>query len=253
MSKVTIIAIEGHDYAGKTSVALEFAKSLNEKGISALYKKIPDYTIKTGKIIASYLRGDFKPGSQLAMSAVYTLNRVRAVREAVEQAEKENIKVLVLDRCYLSNSATMFTKDLIDPNLGFRQSLKMFNEEVMTLEFEDGGVPKPDHIVTLFCDDSIIERRMSLRDADSVVAGGKPDIHENMERIRLAKACYLYLTYLSAEIATDTSGTRPEDIGYGLSKLVTLEDDKVKLRKERDALIPVDYLNQATREFDNAI
>lgn len=198
-----LLAVEGHDYAGKTSIATTMVKKFNELGIKAEYLKIPEYGSQSGRVIASYLRGEQVISSELAASCVYALNRIKPIKDICEREDKP--EVLVVDRCYLSNVCTQFNKNMVIDAQGYRQSFKEFMSAIDTIEHVEAGVPAMDNVVFLYCDDDAIRERKANRLGDSLMADGKEDILESDERVKSSRMNYQYASFLLNRPCIDTS------------------------------------------------
>lgn len=200
-----ILAIEGHDYAGKTSTAKLIVKKLQALDFNVLYLKAPNYESATGKIITSYLKGETVIDDPLAMAAIYSANRVTPMLKAVSGM----YDLIVMDRCYVSNICTQFDYRNVEGSQ--LKELIKFAEKVKEIEFDDFNIPKPDKIVTLLCSEASIMERMVSRDDDSVNGNGAPDILETVDRIEVSRNNYIALSALEGHCVFNTDDSTAED------------------------------------------
>lgn len=186
-----IIAIEGHDYSGKTSVASKIVSILNTNGVKAIYAKSPDYQSSTGKVITKTLQGKVKFEDPLDLAQLFSDNRSEALLKVIKENPDH---VIILDRSYLSSICTLFHKDNFNYNeSSYVSSLMDFARSVKKYEFDDSGLinlmPAVTYILT--AGDDELKRRISDRNGDSVMANGGQDIFEGIDRIKNTRNNYV--------------------------------------------------------------
>ncbi|AXH70972.1 thymidylate kinase [Vibrio phage BONAISHI] len=185
------IAIEGVDSVGKetqTKLLKEWLGTfLDSKNIHTY--SYPDYSSKTGKLVRSYLNGEF--GDAVTMDprlsgALYSLDRVKA------KGEFDNLigagdQVVLLDRYVHSNCALQGAK------IEEAAEREAFYRHCESLEFLDLGLPRPDMIIFLDADPETAQELMKKR------TGQDRDQHEsNLPFLKAAHRNY-------KELATDDS------------------------------------------------
>lgn len=237
MNKPYIIAIEGHDYSGKTSMAKALTERLIKAGVNAVYLKAPDYSTESGKAIIDYLNGKIKATSPLLMAGLYALNRGDAYRRLLLEHSRVNNLVIVADRCFSSSVCTLPSMDFL--NEGGSNVVSNFNRystKVKAIEVEAGSFI-PNVTLVLHASDDVIAMHMCLRDiSESVAEDGSQDIHENMDAVRKTKALYMLHAYRSAHASIDTSEVSVDDVVEHVLEWHSVIDGRFNLSPPRECL-----------------
>lgn len=236
-----IVVFEGHDYSLKTTLGKALVSALNNKGVNAFYLKIPDYKTPTGEVIKSFLNGEFGSHEKVAraMVPVYAANRTAAVKKIIEELKRSGTRydVIIMDRGYMSNSATMFNKNMIEDDLGFFKSVVKFDKFVKDVEFEELGNIKPDHIIGLYCDNEQVSNRLAMRSASqSVSIDGGADIMETLDNIKMARAAYGCLYYNEASAVFNTSQFSTIDLSEYIATWFNKSNGSVNITIDRNVL-----------------
>ncbi len=145
---MTIICLEGPDYAGKTTIAYEIARIVEKRGQSPVYIRCPGST-KLGEL----LRGPLKDRDYDMSSMVRSLAFAAVDLDAMQMAERcsANGNIVIMDRCGLSN-------------LAYRIAFEQWGELAMLNRMGDAVIkPKGAKIVKIDCTPAIARARMVKR------------------------------------------------------------------------------------------
>ncbi|KAI5304374.1 Thymidylate kinase [Ascosphaera atra] len=88
-----LLVVEGLDRAGKSTQCAILTKLLQEKGHKAKYIRFPDRTTEIGKMISSYLRGEFQLDDQ-SIHLLFSANRWQAASQ-IEEDIKNGITLVI--------------------------------------------------------------------------------------------------------------------------------------------------------------
>jgi dTMP kinase len=158
--KVMLIAIEGIDGAGKTTVASFLKKELEKRGYKVALLKEPTDSPWGKRLKESSL-------SHEEELELFILDREYNVKNNILPALKNN-KIVILDRYYYSNIAYQGA-------LGFNiEDIRRRNEEI---------APKPDLVIILDVSPEKGVERVARR--------GKPDRFEDIEYLRRVREIFL--------------------------------------------------------------
>jgi len=176
--KLTVI--EGSDASGKktqTNLLCSSLKQFNYRPASFTY---PIYDSATGRIISSYLHGEFGPTSSIhpkMASLLYAMNRLEfklVIEEALRKA------TVVCDRYVESNMGHQGGK-IIDP-----AKREEFFEWCANLEYEEFKLPRPTLGIFLH-----VPWAVSFKIAEE---RGDPDGHESdPHHLEMAEKSYLHM------------------------------------------------------------
>jgi len=190
------VTIEGGDGSGKgtqTKIFAEYARTELEKDVLQL--SFPSYGERQAIYVERYLNGQYGEGNEVSAdlaSLPYALDRF--AKKDLIQAHLERPNSLVLsDRFSGSNFAHQGTK------FANEADRTQYYEEMMWLEWEFLGIPKPDINVVL-----LVKTALAQANVDKKAARGytslKRDIHEaDANHLELAKLNYEELTRLYPE------------------------------------------------------
>lgn len=159
-----MIAIEGIDGAGKTTIAEELVKFLKENGYDALLLKEPSESIYGQKIRSSAER--LTPEEELRL---FLLDRELHVKEKILPALSEG-KIVVMDRYYYSNIAYQSARGI---------------EAEKIREMNEKFAPQPDLVIILDLPPETAMRRIEPR--------GKPTAFESIEYLEKVRENFLRL------------------------------------------------------------
>ncbi|KZZ90403.1 thymidylate kinase [Ascosphaera apis ARSEF 7405] len=127
-SRGALLVVEGLDRAGKSTQCAILTKVLQEKGHKVKYIRFPDRTTEIGKLISSYLRGDFQLDDQ-SIHLLFSANRWQAAAQMEEDIA--NGITLIVDRYSYSGAVYSAAKDNASLSLDWAWSPEI-------------GLPKPD-------------------------------------------------------------------------------------------------------------
>jgi len=156
--KGLLIAVEGIDGAGKTTIAKHLCDFLSKRGHSCVVFKEPSDSIY-GRIIKS-LKSRLSPERELEL---FLLDREIDVRERINPALEEG-KIVIMDRYYYSNIAYQSACGLKE------EMIKELNERI---------APKPDLVILLDISPSKALERIKNRENLSVF-----ERREYLEKVR---------------------------------------------------------------------
>lgn len=156
--KGLLIAVEGIDGAGKTTIAKHLCDFLSKRGHSCVVFKEPSDSIY-GRIIKS-LKSRLSPERELEL---FLLDREIDVRERINPALEEG-KIVIMDRYYYSNIAYQSACGLKE------EMIKELNERI---------APKPDLVILLDISPSKALERIKNREKLSVF-----ERREYLEKVR---------------------------------------------------------------------
>ncbi len=201
-----LITIEGTDCSGKETQSNLLVERLREHGYKVAKFSNPDYNTPTGKIIAGpYLaktgEGYFPEGAPnvppLVASLYYTADRLYNDAK-IKKALKEN-DIVLIDRFTHSNLAYQGAR------IKSKAEREKFYNTINTIEFDLGGLTKPDFVFFLHMptDNATELRKGRAEKADQ--------LEKDVEYLRKAEKTYLELCKK-----------------FGLIKISCVKDGKVK-------------------------
>ncbi|KAI5293692.1 Thymidylate kinase [Ascosphaera acerosa] len=123
-----LLVVEGLDRAGKSTQCSILTRLLQEQGHRVKYIRFPDRTTEIGKMISSYLRGDFQLDDQ-SIHLLFSANRWQAAAQM--ELDVAAGTTLIIDRYSYSGAVYSAAKD--NPNLSLDWA---WSPEI--------GLPKPD-------------------------------------------------------------------------------------------------------------
>ncbi len=211
-----LIAIEGGDGSGKGTQAKLLTEWLESHlKLTAHQVSFPRYSQASARYVERYLNGQYGQANDIhpdLASLPYALDRFAASKEISSYLAQPDT-VVILDRYVASNKAHQGTK--IDSSAD-RQA---FYDEIMELEYEIFGIPKPDINVVLLVATNIAQSNVDKKDAaNRSYTTKKRDVHEaDAGHLDKAKAnyeelCRLYPDTFSSINCMENSGEKQRSI-----------------------------------------
>jgi dTMP kinase len=224
-----LIAIEGVDGSGKSTVVEALVTRLHDRGHAVATYDFPDYEEpQFGPLIARFLRGGLGPmevAEPWFVGMLFAGNRAEVSSRL--RADLAADRVVVCDRFSYSNVAFQASK------LGAAEDSGAFGDWLARLEFETFGVPRPDVSFWLRVP---LEQRPGLHvdRSDRDYLDGAIDIHEADEALqRRVHDAY-------EQLARDRSDIETIDLAPGGALLSPFEVcDELIGRLEKLRLLPV--------------
>lgn len=184
------IVLEGLDGAGKSTQIAKLREMFRSKGIESEYLHFPRFDAPVyGELIARFLRGDLgsvESVNPYLVALLYAGDRADAAT-MIGQWLADG-KVVIVDRYVYSNIGYQCAK------LSNRAERQTLREWILSTEFEEFGIPRPDLSLFLDVPFSFTERKLSeVREGDdrTYLQGGK-DIHEaSLDLQRRVREVYL--------------------------------------------------------------
>ncbi|MDF2534295.1 MAG: hypothetical protein K0R18_452 [Bacillales bacterium] len=171
-----LLTFEGIDGAGKGTHVKSTAKYLENLGHTVHIVSFPEYERPIGKVIASYLKGEYGgidsvPDELICIA--YAADRAR-LRDEIKNSI-ENGHIVLADRYTYSNLFTAGKKIS-------KEERQEFIGWIEDMEFNELKVVKPDYNFYLYVDPSISIERIESR-GKREYQEGKEDIHENNNQL----------------------------------------------------------------------
>ncbi|MNJ90021.1 Thymidylate kinase [compost metagenome] len=170
-----LITFEGLDGSGKNTHVNNVAKYLEGLGFTAPIISFPEYERTIGKVIASYLKGEYGDIHNVPHELVciaYAADRVR-LKDQIQNSI-ENGHIVLADRYTYSNLFTA-AKMPKDKQAGFIDWIE-------DMEFSEMKIVKPDYNFYLYVDPKISIEQIKARGKRDYQEG-KEDIHENNDQL----------------------------------------------------------------------
>lgn len=180
LQKGLFLTYEGLDGSGKNTHVTNLVSYLKEKGYKVLQLSFPDYENPIGRVISSYLRGEYGDVQSVPHELIciaYGADRAR-FRDEIKN-HINNGGIVIADRYTYSNlftAAKMPESERAD-----------FIEWIELIEFDEMKVVRPDHNFYLYVDPSISIKRIEER-GKREYQEGKEDIHENNNQLLIDTA-----------------------------------------------------------------
>ncbi|MEM0350943.1 MAG: dTMP kinase [Archaeoglobaceae archaeon] len=163
--KGVLIAIEGIDGAGKTTIATHLLKFLQDKGYECVVFKEPSNSVY-GEILRS-LKENLDPEEELKL---FLLDRKVDVEERIKPALEKG-KIVIMDRYYYSNIAYQSARGIN------AEEIRKMNEEI---------APKPDLVILL---DLSPEKAM-----ERIKSRGRSTVFERKEYLEKVRKKFLEIS-----------------------------------------------------------
>jgi len=206
------IVIEGIDGAGKRTQIDLLREALTRRGFNCATISFPRYDSFFGRLVASYLNGEFGPLDAVDphfAALLYAGDRLDAKREL--EAALAPGKTLLADRYVASNLAHQAAR--VDP--GRREE---FLTWLRSLEYEQYALPVEDAVIYLRLPAAEAQMRVSAKPERDYTGHGH-DLHEaNLAHLEATARVYDALSsapnWVTVECADPVSGARrtPEEI-----------------------------------------
>jgi dTMP kinase len=177
-----LVAIEGIDGAGKTTIAALLAQYCGERGILCMLSKEP-----TGLSFGQQMRESAKSGRLSAEEELdfFLKDRIEHYRRAVKPALDQGA-VVILDRYYWSTAAYQGARGLSPDEI---------------CDLNEAEVPKPDLVLLLDVAPEIGLSRIRSR-------GDTPNDFEKREALEISRKIFLYLVETKRNPSVRVEATR---------------------------------------------
>lgn len=187
-----LIVIEGLDGSGKATQSELLEQALQMQSFPVLRVSFPNYESESSALVKMYLHGDFgsDPGdvNPYAASAFYAVDRYASYKQLWGRFYQQG-GIVLADRYTTSNAIHQCSKLPEDQWDDFLSWLFVF-------EYQQMGVPAPDHVFYLRTDPEVSQKLMTSRYQGHEE---KKDIHErNLD--------YLARSRLAADYCAKTLG-----------------------------------------------
>jgi len=180
IEKGLLLSVEGLDGAGKGTHVKNLVSYLEKKGYNVVKIGFPNYSDPIGKVISSYLKGEYGDIQSVPHELVciaYAADRAK-YRDEINQHLKDG-SIVIADRYTYSN---LFTAAKMP-----KEKRKSFIQWIEQIEFDEMHVVKPDHNFYLYVDPSVSIQRIEER-GKREYQEGKEDIHENNKQLLIDTA-----------------------------------------------------------------
>ena len=193
------IVLEGLDGAGKSTQITKLKEMFNQRGVATEYLHFPRFDAPVyGDLIARFLRGDLgtvEGVNPYLVALLYAGDRANAAK-TINGWLAEG-KVVIVDRYVYSNIGYQCAK------LPAGMERDMLRKWILSTEFEEFAIPRPD--VSLFLDVpfSFTERKLTetREGEDRSYLQGAKDIHEaSLDLQRRVREVYLEAAACSDDI-----------------------------------------------------
>ena len=193
------IVLEGLDGAGKSTQITKLKEMFNRRGVATEYLHFPRFDAPVyGDLIARFLRGDLgtvEGVNPYLVALLYAGDRANAAK-TINGWLAEG-KVVIVDRYVYSNIGYQCAK------LPAGKERDMLRKWILSTEFEEFAIPRPD--VSLFLDVpfSFTERKLTetREGEDRSYLQGAKDIHEaSLDLQRRVREVYLEAAACSDDI-----------------------------------------------------
>ena len=184
------IVLEGLDGAGKSTQITKLTDMFKRMGVNCEYLHFPRFDAPVyGELIARFLRGDLGSVEQVnpyLVALLYAGDRADAAKQI--RSWQEEGKVVIVDRYVYSNIGYQCAK------IADGEQRKTLRDWILTTEYEEFNIPRPDLSLFLDVPFSFTERKLNEnRDGDdrAYLQGGR-DIHEaSLDLQRRVREVYL--------------------------------------------------------------
>lgn len=184
------IVLEGLDGAGKSTQIAKLTEMFRSRGVECEYLHFPRFDAPVyGELIARFLRGDLGSVEQVnpyLVALLYAGDRADAAK--LINGWQQQGKVVIVDRYVYSNIGYQCAK--IDAG----EARTTLRDWILTTEYEEFGIPRPDLSLFLDVPFAFTERKLSeVREGeDRAYLNGGKDIHESsLDLQRRVREVYL--------------------------------------------------------------
>ncbi len=183
MKKGLFISFEGVDSSGKKTQAEMLVAALRKKDLEVEFLSFPAYDTPFGKIVGSFLRGEFyslKNTIPEIASLLYAIDRYQ-FRNSIKQKLKEG-KIIISNR--FTQSAMAFEGTLLEG--------KEKNEFIKWVERVESRLPQPDLIFFVDMPIEASRKLIERREEKKYLQGKRKDIlEENLDFQNAVRKTYL--------------------------------------------------------------
>lgn len=169
----TFVAIEGADGSGKATQALELETRALKQGYDVLHVGFPQYGNPSARFIERYLNGKYGPATDVnpeLASMLYAIDRYSA-NEMIREHLLKPHSLVISDRYVASNLAHQGAK------VKGKKARAAFYEEILELEYDVLGLPKPDLNIVLLVPPAVAQENIDQKPTHSYTSD-KRDGHE---------------------------------------------------------------------------
>ena len=211
------IVLEGLDGAGKSTQITKLKEMFNQRGVDTEYLHFPRFDAPVyGDLIARFLRGDLgtvESVNPYLVALLYAGDRADAAK-TINGWLAEG-KVVIVDRYVYSNIGYQCAK------MASGEERNTLRDWILTTEFEQFAIPRPDLSLFLDVPFSFTERKLTeQREGDDrSYLNGQKDIHEaSLDLQRRVREVYLETAAMGDDLkvvdcsAEDGSMASPEQI-----------------------------------------
>lgn len=195
MPRGAFIVIDGTDGSGKATQAKKLIERIQQSGKTVELMDFPRYGNPSAFFVEKYLRGEYGSLAEIdayRASLFFALDRYDASHHIRKQMEDGAI--IVSNRYVSANKGHQMAK-IQDP-----VQRQAFLDWLNHLEYDQLGIPKPDHTIFLHVPSEIGYELVAKKDARGYLDGKVRDIHESdKEHLRAAEMAYLALPELDKE------------------------------------------------------
>lgn len=149
------ISIEGLDGSGKSTQAEQITLKLRSLGYKVKKIKFPNYSSPTGQVVASYLKGNFKPKNIYQSSLLYATDRMYWLLNETDDLNAYDF--VICDRYTYSNIIHQMP---LLPDTQWCEYIKWLED----LEFEKMQLPKPNLVIAFNIPPSDLRFQLKSRD-----------------------------------------------------------------------------------------
>lgn len=197
----TFVAIEGGDGSGKATQALELETRALKQGYDVLHVGFPQYGNPSARFIERYLNGKYGPAAntnpELA-SMLYAVDRYSA-SDMIRAHLLKPHSLVISDRYVASNLAHQGTK------IKGKKARAVFYEEILELEYDVLGLPKPDLNIVLLVPPAVAQENIDQKPARSYTTDKRDGHERDADHLSKANRDYKEITELYPEDFTAIS------------------------------------------------
>lgn len=174
--KGKIIVIEGVDGVGKETQSKKLFDYLRKNHEKVKMLSYPNYEAPSSILIKKYLNGDYGANAETinpyVTTSFFAVDRFSSYLEDWKKYYEEGY-ILIIDRYVTSNLLFQSTK------MDSEREMKMFLDWNIDLEYDKGGLPKPDCVIYLDLANEISQRNLEKRNKSvNHKSKSEVDIHE---------------------------------------------------------------------------
>lgn len=191
-NKGLLITYEGLDGSGKGTQVKLLKEHLEEEGYKVAVMSFPQYETLIGKVISSYLKGDFGTIESVPHELI-------CIAYAADRSEASNTIKNLIDAGYIVLCDRYTYSNIFTAAKLPKEKWENFISWIEDLEFNQMRVVKPHYNFYLHVDPKISLMRIKER-GKREYQEGKEDIHENnAELLNNTSKAYLHLTSMNSK------------------------------------------------------